>query len=80
MTDRDEIQDEISVDVEVEKSEMEEKKESTNCRVPIVEVSKESASDTWSALNEAINAATYIALDLVSERVSFRRYRHIGDL
>jgi len=42
------------------------KKARADCRVPIVEVTKESASDTWSALNEAINAASYIALDLVS--------------
>jgi len=45
------------------------KKEATLCRVPIVEVSKESAPDTWTALSEAINAATYVALDLVSECV-----------
>jgi len=63
-----------SVEVEVEKSDGGQKKASTNCGVPIVEVSEESASDTWSTLNEAINAATYIALDLVSELVSLHRY------
>jgi len=62
------------VQAEVEKSEVGQKKVSTNCRVPIVEVNEESASDTWSTLIEAINAATYIALDLVSELVSLHRY------
>lgn len=35
-------------------------------RVPVIEISKESGDDTWSAAVGAIRGATYVALDLVS--------------
>lgn len=39
---------------------------SNTCCVPVIEISKESADDTWSAVVGAIRGATYVALDLVS--------------
>lgn len=35
-------------------------------RVPIIEISKESGDDAWSAVVEAVRDATFVALDLVS--------------
>ena len=46
--------------------ETQEKDISCTRRVPIIEISKESADYTWSAAVEAIKGATYVALDLVS--------------
>lgn len=35
-------------------------------RVPIIEISKESGGDTWSAAVDAVRNATFVAIDLVS--------------
>ena len=42
-----------------------------SCSVPIIELTKESAVDTWSSLVEAIRGASYVALDLVSSHSAY---------
>ena len=37
-----------------------------SCCVPIIELTKESAVDTWPAVVDGIRGASYVALDLVS--------------
>jgi len=43
------------------------------CCVPVIEISKESADDTWPAVIGAIRGATYVALDLVSCKQNKKR-------